>query len=231
MSWKFDGKGNAIPRTKEEQREFCEQITMDTIDETGKQIKILIEQKEVWENHTTLGCDKNMVGDDMGHMRKLKHKSDKHAFQIKNNYLNRHQMQLAFNMMYIPSMKYGLPATSSSIQNIEYIQRYAVDKFLSAMGYDHSIPQDLIFGPQELGVFGIRHLFTEMMGMKLDTIIARIRADSNLGKAMVININYIQLICGMEEPILTSTRKLPYINTNWILHIREFLIKIKRNWR
>jgi hypothetical protein len=74
---------------------------MDTIDETGNQRNILIDQKEVWENHTTLGCDKNMVGDDTGHMRKLKHKSDQYAFQIKNNSLNRNQMQLAFNMIYL----------------------------------------------------------------------------------------------------------------------------------
>jgi hypothetical protein len=94
------------------------------------------------------------------------------------------------------------------------------------MGYDHSTPRDLIFGPEEFGGFNVRHLFTEMMGMKLDSIISHVRADSSLGKAIVININYIQLILGLEKPILSSTQSIPYMDTKWILNIRDFLISI-----
>jgi hypothetical protein len=47
------------------------------------------------------------------------------------------------------------------------------------MGYDHSTPRDLIFGPEEFGGFYIRHLLTEMMGMKLDSIISDIISTIN----------------------------------------------------
>jgi hypothetical protein len=126
---------------------------------------------------------------------------------------------MAFNMMYIVSTKYGLPATSLTLDNIESIQKYAINKFVSAMGYDQSTPRDLLFGPEEVGGFNIKHLFTEMMGMKLDTIIIHVRADSNLGKAIVININYTQMISGLETPILASSQNITYMDTNWILHI------------
>jgi hypothetical protein len=62
--------------------------------------------------------------------------------------------------------------------------------------------------------------------MKLDTIISHIRSDSSLGKIIMININYIQLISGLETPILASLQNIPYMEINWILHSREFLRSI-----
>jgi hypothetical protein len=185
--------------------------------------RYLKEQKNVTESHTTLGCKKNMVGDDKDHMDKLKQLSDLFASQIKNCNLTRKQIMMAFNMMYIPSMKYSLPATSLTLENMEQIQNYAINKFLPAIGYDRSTPRDSIFGPDEVGGFNIRHLFAEMMGMKLDSIISHIKSDLNLGKAMVINMNYIQLISGLETPILESLQNIPYMETNWIQHIWDFL--------
>jgi hypothetical protein len=225
MAWRFDVKGNAIPTMIKEQREVCDQITVKC--QSTSTSMVTIDQKEVTKGRRTLGVDKNMVGDDINHMDRLKQKSDQFGFQIKNCKLSRKQIIMAFNMMYFPAMKYGLPAASFSLENIERIQKYTIDKFLSAMGYDHSTPRDLIFGPEEYGGFNIRHLFTEMMGMKLDLIISHLRSDSNLGKALLININYIQLISGVEEPILSSKQNIPYIESNWVLHIREFVVSIK----
>jgi hypothetical protein len=81
---------------------------------------------------------------------------------IKNYQLTHKQATLAYNLVYIPSLKYGLPVTSLSFQQIDEIHRYVVDKFLSAMGNDHSMHRSLIYGPTEYGGFGVRHLYTEM---------------------------------------------------------------------
>jgi hypothetical protein len=89
---------------------------------------------------------------------------------IKNYKLTHKQGTLAYNLVYISSLKYGLPSTSLSYDQINKIHRYAVDKFLSVMGIDHSTHRALIYGPTEYGGFGVRHLYTEMMGMKLETI-------------------------------------------------------------
>jgi hypothetical protein len=177
MSWRFDGKGNAIPTKIEEQRAVCDQIMIEDA-ESGN---IWIEQKNVTESHRTLGVNKNMVGDEEDNKKILKQKCDQFVSHLKNNMLTRKQVMMVFNMMFIPSMKYGLPATSLSVKDIESIQSYAIDKFLPAMGFEHSTPRDLIFGPEEFGGFNIQHLFTEMMGTKLDTLISHIRASSNLG--------------------------------------------------
>jgi hypothetical protein len=137
---------------------------------------------------------------------------------------------LAYNLVYISSLKYGIPLTSLSYKQITEIHRYAVDKFNSAMGIDHSTHRALVYGPTEYGGFGVRHLYTEMMGMKLETLISHIRAGSQLGLSFIININYIQLHAGIGTPILLSKDNISYIPMNWILHLRQFLIKINDLW-
>jgi hypothetical protein len=99
---------------------------------------------------------------------------------IRNYGLTHKQARLAYNLVYVSSLKYGLPSTSLSYPKISEIHRYAVDKFISAMGIDHSTHRALIYGPTEYGGFGVRHLYTEMMGLKLETVISHIRAGSQL---------------------------------------------------
>jgi hypothetical protein len=101
-----------------------------------------------------------------------------------------------------------------------------VDKFISAMGIDHITDRALIYGPAEYGGFGVRHLYTKMMGTKLETVISHIRATSQLGISMIININFTQLHAGIDTPIFQSKDDLSYVPMNWILHLRHFLIEI-----
>jgi hypothetical protein len=140
--------------------------------------------------------------------------------------LTHKQATLANNLVYIPLLKYGLPATLLSSQQIDEIHRVAVDKFLSEMGIDHSTHQSLIYGPTEYGGFGVHHLYTEMMGMKLETVISHLRAGTELGTAIIININYIQSLAGIGTPIFTTRADISYIPMNWLLHIRQFFMEI-----
>jgi hypothetical protein len=123
-------------------------------------------------------------------------------------------------------MKFSLPAASLSRAEIEEIQKFTVNKFLSATGYDHSMHRSVVFGPTNFGGVGMRHLFTEMMEMKLNTVLSHIRANLTLGKSMRINIDYIQLTSGMTTPIFESSNPIPYIEQNWLLHVRDYLIEI-----
>jgi hypothetical protein len=64
------------------------------------------------------------------------------------------------------------------------------------------------------------------MGMKLETIISHIRAGSQLGTSMIININFIQLHAGTGTPSFESKEELSYVLMNWLLHLRQFLNEI-----
>jgi hypothetical protein len=146
---------------------------------------------------------------------------------IRNYWLTNIQGTLAYNLVYIASLKYGLPSTSLSYEQIDKFHRYTVDKFISAMGIDHSTHRALIYGPSEYGGFGVRHVHTEMMGMKLETLISHLWAGTDLSILFIININHIQLYAGIGQPIFMSKRDISHIPMNWLLHIRNFLWEIK----
>jgi hypothetical protein len=167
-----------------------------------------------------------MIGDDTANRTKLKKKSDNIGVRVKNGKLTRKQAWMALNGIFFPSLKYSLPATSLSRQDIDFIQDYTIDKFLSAIVYNHSIHRSIVFGPQEFGGIGIKHLFMEMMSMKLNAIVSHLRANSTLGQAFCINIDYLQLVIGQAEPMFQSRKPINYIDQNWLLHLRNYLVEI-----
>jgi Reverse transcriptase (RNA-dependent DNA polymerase) len=222
LTWKFDRKGNPLPTTVEEQRLVADQISIPD----GEDRLTIIPHKDVTVPHKTLGCLKSILGHDEAEMDYVKHNSDAMGNMIKNSPLNPRQGKLAHSLVYISSLKYGLPSSSLTYEQIEKAHRYAVDKFLSVMGIDHSTHRALVYGPAEYGGFGIKHLYTEMHGMKLDAVISHIRADTQLGTTFRININYIQLQSGVGNPIMASRDNISYLPKNWILHLRNFLLEV-----
>jgi hypothetical protein len=95
---------------------------------------------------------------------------------------------------------------------MDVLQRiiYAFNQIQS--GYDHSMHRSIVFGPKELGGLGIRDLFTEMMEMKINTIMAHISSNSRLGQAFRINIDLFQLTSGQTKPIFESKNPVTCIN-------------------
>jgi hypothetical protein len=106
------------------------------------------------------------------------------------------------------------------------IQKFIINKFLSTKGYDHIMHRSIVFGPKEFGGLGIRHLFSEMMEMKINAVMSHIRANSRLGQAFRINIDYLQLTLGQTKPIFESNSTIDYILPIWLLHLRDYLIEI-----
>ena len=105
------------------------------------------------------------------------------------------------------------------------------------MGYEKGFPRDIAHAHQDFGGLHLPHLYSEMSAMKLEALISHIRADSALGKALMININTIQLISGSYLPILENNCNLNYLDDNWIMHLRTFVfeinasVKIENIWR
>jgi ribonuclease HI len=223
LSWKFDADGNGIPMTIPEQQA----VKVDPIKITAdKKDSVTILQKEVNQAHKTLGCYKAIDGNEEEQIKFLTNKSRQFGRKLYNKSLTRKQANMAYKAIYIPSMRYGLPACSISCANIEIIQKSTLDKFLPFMGYEHGSPRALIHGPLEMGGCEIPHLYTEMLGLKIESIISHIRADSILGKSFRININYLQLLSGLEQPIFSTRDNIGYITNNWLIHLRNFLLEI-----
>jgi hypothetical protein len=126
------------------------------------------------KSHKTLGCHKCILRNYQAEIACLKTRSNQLANMIKSYKLTRKQATWAYNLVYISPLKYRLPSKSLCYKQITEIHCFKVNKFISAMGIDHSTHRSLIYGPTEYGGFGVRHLYTEMMGMTLETVISHL---------------------------------------------------------
>jgi hypothetical protein len=122
---------------------------------------------------------------------------------------------------------YGLPACSFHQKELRKLQCLAVEKFLPAMGYDHSFPRALAYGPREYGGLNLNDMYTEQCMMKIESMIEHIRSHSSMGDLMCVNLNWLQLHSGLSKPIMESSDDIIYLFENWFLHVRRFLQSIQ----
>jgi hypothetical protein len=228
LSWKFDHNGKPIPMTIGEQSAYVSSITVND-SETGEDIEI--RQSEVDQSHRTLGVWKTMVGDESDHRGVLQERSDQMGGILGTANITRHQARVAYNSIYTPMMTYSLPACSFKETELDNLQTFAIGKFLPAMGYDRTFPRSAVFGPREYGGLNLNNLYTEQCMQKLQCMICHMRSKSPMGKLMQINLNWLQLTSGFGMPLMESNDPLPFLDNNWLLHSRVFLIQINARLR
>lgn len=93
------------------------------------------------------------------------------------------------------------------------------------MGYNQNVPNQLKFGPIELGGCGLKHLFAEQGTEKIMFMLMMMRSERPAGKITNIQLQWAQRVAGTSEPILEATdTNIPHLNEElWICTLREFL--------
>lgn len=82
------------------------------------------------------------------------------------------------------------------------------------MGFDHSFPREIIYGPRDFGGLNLSHLYTEQCITKINTLISHIRVNTTLGNIMQLNLDWTQLYSDMRTPILDSNDTIEFIANN-----------------
>ena len=105
------------------------------------------------------------------------------------------------------------------------------------MGWLRTTSRAIIHGPEELGGFNIPHLYAIQGTTKLMTIYKHMQANTEMGQLITLNINWLQLTVGWETQIFEDTRKITYVKTNWLIHLKEYInkcqiqIKSQKFWK
>ncbi|KAI2494260.1 hypothetical protein MHU86_20278 [Fragilaria crotonensis] len=126
--------------------------------------------------------------------------------------------------IYIPSMRYSLPALAVDEEALGGIQSKVVQVMLQRMHVCSTIPTSIRHGPVELGGLGIYDLRTEAGLEALKFFRNAIYSDSEVGNLLRINLQYSQLESGIGEPLLEHPGiHLPYLTPSWIMSLRQYL--------
>ena len=187
--------------------------------------------------HRTLGLYKSPTGNQAEQLSQLQEKSKKISASIAVSTITRSQARIAWNAIYIPAIAYPLVATYLTEDALTRIENKALVTFLPKMGYNRNTARAVIYGPEKMGGVGIKNLYVEQSIEQIKAFTQHTRMESPLGKTIQINLDWVQLIAGIQKPVLEDTRTLHHIEGEWFTAIRDFLrsingqIKQTTGWR
>ena len=97
--------------------------------------------------------------------------------------------------------------------------------FLPKMGYNRNTARAVVYGPAKHGGIGIKHLYAEQSIAQITALIQHTRLCSPLGRTICINLDWVQIIAGIQRPVLEDTQPIQHMEGKWFKSIREFLHK------
>lgn len=166
-----------------------------------------------------------MIDDDTVHIKHIKQRSANMASIRLTSGSLPYQVEVAVRMIYSTAMGYSLSAVTISEKITNKIQAKALESFVPALGYNRGFPRDVLLGPSDFGGASIPRLHTESNIQQIEILLTNICAQTDLGKLFMINLNWIQILAGIDEMYLNSTQEISYIN-NCFTGIKLFLNQI-----
>jgi hypothetical protein len=132
------------------------------------------------------------------------------------------EIGMAYTTFYMPSLRYGTPATTLTKQDCEEIQKPVANAILPKMGIARSAQRAIIFGTAQFGGLGLTHLVTMQGHTILQYLLGHLRCGDAMGHLMQILLEYSQLKCGCRgNPLAQDYNNYStlLINTNWITEV------------
>jgi hypothetical protein len=164
------------------------------------------------------------IGDQQAEISRLKTKSDYIATRINSNALTRSEAKLAYEVFYIPALRYSLNITAINQIDMETIQSKATLAFLTAQGYNRHMPREVVYAPLLYQGIGMRHLYDLQGSDSTRLLLQELNFENSMTQKMLLELlDVIQLEAGIGNPILEDCRSLEYIEWGWIPQIRDFL--------
>jgi hypothetical protein len=217
--WQFDGDGNATIQGPDPAHSNI--ILTDSI--TKQQIPI--QAKSSNEAHKTLGVMACPQGNNTAEYERMKCKCNNFAQRMASAILSREEAIIFYRTICIPSITYSFAIGTFSVKQVQSLQGSLTQVTLNGMGYNRKTPSAIVYGPPTLGGIGMRHLFAEQGTMQAQIIVQHLRAFTQLGSTIMIQLNWAQLVAGRSKPILESpSETLPQLDSElWIQTLRQFL--------
>jgi hypothetical protein len=164
------------------------------------------------------------IGDQQEEITRLKTKSDQYATKINSNSLTRSEAKVAYEVFYLPALRYSLNITAINQMDMETIQTRAITAFLTAQGYNRHMPREVVFAPTLYQEIGMKHLYDLQGSDSTRVLLQELNQEESMTQKMLITLlEVIQLEAGIGQPMLEGCRPLKYIEWGWIPQIRDFL--------
>jgi hypothetical protein len=185
-----------------------------------------IKRKAVNQGHRTLGFHLTGDGISTAHKKIVKTKAKGYIEEIISSSLQRGESAMAYNLYYMASISYGTAATSLNIKECDKIQRQLVNAILPKMGIHRKTARAVVFGTTKYGVLGPEPLAAIQGFAQLQYLIGSLRTQDTTGDLYQMLLEYTQLECGTDTPILEAeftTYEPTILTKKWITECWRYM--------
>ncbi len=92
-------------------------------------------------------------------------------------------------------------------------------------GYNSKFPRAEVFGLAIYGGIDWENIVGLNLFEKLKMLIGSVRLQDNLGKMIMIQSTWLQVVAGCSVPLLQSITEIPYLPVSWLTNIHSHLVE------
>jgi hypothetical protein len=154
----------------------------------------------------------------------LKEKMDKLAGRLLTSSLSFDNVRVFYQSIYIPTIRYVLPALSVKEKQLEEIQTLSIEALLIRKGFNRNFPRRITHGPLSWGGLGILDIKTEGGLSQIKELRHALYGDSEPNKLMMYSLKYSQIESGLGFHLLEDpTLFILWLTPTWIMSLWAFL--------
>ena len=212
LQWKSNYWGIQSPMKTDKTK------TIHIATESGSDQKVPLERIEPSKAERILGLRIPILGTMAQEYSFRKKQADELAFRLYQAPISHKEAFVIYQSRYKPTVRYCLPITLFTREELHQIQRKFIFLLLPKLGMNRHTPREVVYGPTKFGGRGIMDLRLEQPIQHLRTTIGHIRRGDNAGKALIASRITHQVIAGVENLFYTyNVNDLPYLpsNTRW----------------
>ena len=170
-----------------------------------------------------LGVHMNFHGTFEHHAKTMRFKFDELARRLQRSAMSTTLSQVYYNTFYLPSVRYSLPVTSMTEQELHRSQSLMTATILNKLGYNRHYPHAVAFAPRKVFGCGLVDLRIEQGLCQIQAFLDYVGTDHKVGNVIIISLRHLQVEAGVSFDILCQPKTpLTYLTDCWVLSLRRF---------
>lgn len=189
---------------------------------------IPITSKRAFETHKTLGHYKSPSTSLRHTIKTVQQTANRIALLIAMSPITRQGALVAYQTVYLPTIKYTLPQSFYPHKLLEQTQAQSHAKIFSKCGYNRHTSQALLFAPLRVAGAGFVPWYALQGEGQIRHLIKHWRTDTIVSKTLRLTLQWAQWQSGHDKSILEdTTAALPHLESRWLTSARQFLSTIQ----
>jgi hypothetical protein len=179
------------------------------------------------DHYKLLGIQMAFDGNQQGQDRAMNKKCQTFANTFMRCHLTPDKTYLGYRTIFLPTVLYGLSATTISEKNLNKSQQIITSILLSKLGFNRHTPRAIAFAPTHFGGIGLYNLHVEQGLAHMLFFIGHMRAKNDTTKILSILLESYMIAAGTTVSPFLDTKARPYLHAPWIDILREFIYNIE----